>query len=289
MATTKGQSYRSQPTTTYIAIRAYNGDIFTYTPAFVPPTTYTGSLGPVAGATATNCPQGRLLTETGRKLYQGVHPGVSTYMVSVYDAQNDLTGFIDPNSTAFVPQNTDRPYYIASPGSNTVDPTADRAPPVFTRGNIFGGSNLDISGSARFYSSLTVDNGLTVYGGESNYGAATFYGTLDVKSTLTVSTLNITTGALGVPRTGLPSAGVADLGLGSNPAGNGYRYLQISPVACTPNSQVFFTYSGQNGTSTLSAEAITNGSFTIVSANGSNTGSLNVNWDKGTVYWFIVN
>jgi len=271
-------SYRSQPTTTYIAIRAYNNDIFTYTPAFVPPTLYTGSLGPVTGATSTTCPQGRLLTETGKKLYPGVNPGVSTYMVSVYDAQNDLTGFIDPNSSAFVPQNTDRPYYIASPGSNSVDPYPDRAPPVYTRGNIFGQSNLDISGNAHFYSSLTIENGLTVTGGESNYGIATFYGNLNVNSTLTVSTLNISTGKLFVPTTGRPSAGVSSM-VSATPIGS-YKYLKINPVASYSTSQVFFTYTGQNNASTLSVEAIGTGEFTIVSANGSDGGSVN---------WFIVN
>ena len=271
-------AYSPQPMTTYIAIRAYNADFFTYTQTFVPPTTYTGSLGPVAGATASNCPQGRLLTETGRKLYPGVNPGVANYMVSVYDAQNGLTGFIDPNCSAVVPQNTDRPYYIASPGSNTQDPYPDRAPPVYTRGNIFGQSNLDISGNAHFYSSLTIENGMTVYGGESNYGIATFNGALNVKSTLTVSTLNISTGSLRVPTTGAPSAGVADLTSGTAVGSN--RYLTITPAATTANSQVFVTYTGQNGASTLYVSSVGANAFTIVSANRNDIGSVN---------WFAVN
>jgi hypothetical protein len=211
-------------------------------------------------------------------LYPGANPGIATYMVSVYDAQNDITGFIDPNSTAFTPQNTDRPYYIASPGSNTQDPYPDRAPPVFTRGNIFGGSNLDISGNAHFYSSLTIENGLTVYGGQSIYGIDTLYGNLIVQSTLTVSSLNISTGRLMVPTTGYPSAGVSSLA--SATAIGPYRYLTINPVAATPSSLVFFTYNGLNGVSSLSAEGITNGSFQIVSASAA---------DVGSVQWFIVN
>jgi len=199
-------------------------------------------------------------------------------MVSVYDAQNDLTGFIDPNSSAFVPQNTDRPYYITSPGSNSVDPTPDRAPPVYTRGNIFGQSNLDISGSAHFYSSLTVENGLTVYGGESNYGTVTFNGLLNIQSTLTVSTLNIATGNLRVPTTGRPSAGVSSFSTATTIGS--YRYLVINPVATVSTSRVFFTYTGQNNVSTLSVEAIGTGTFTMVSANPN---------DAGTVAWFAVN
>jgi hypothetical protein len=271
-------AYSPQPMTTYIAIRAYNADFFTYTQTFVPPTTYTGSLAVVTGATATNCPQGRLLTETGRKLYPGVNAGVSNYMVSVYDAQNGLTGFIDPNASAFVPQNTDRPYYIASPGSNAQDPYPDRAPPVYTRGNIFGQSNLDISGNAHFYSSLTIENGMAVYGGESNYGIATFNGALNVKSTLTVSTLNISTGSLRVPTTGAPSAGVADLTSGTAVGSN--RYLTITPAATTVNSRLFVTYRGQNGASTLYVSSVGANAFTIVSANSGDNGSVN---------WFSVN
>jgi hypothetical protein len=277
-------AYSPQPMTTYIAIRAYNADFFTYTQTFVPPTTYTGSLAVVTGATAVNCPQGRLLTETGRKLYPGVNAGVANYMVSVYDAQNGLTGFIDPNASAFVPQNTDRPYYIASPGSNAQETRPDRAPPVYTRGNIFGQSNLDISGNAQFYSSLTIENGLTVRGGESNYGIATFNGPLNVYSTLTVSTLSIAGGALAVPRTGLPSAGVVDISGAPGAANIGdYRYVTVT-AATTPNSQVFLTYAGLGYPSTLSVEAITNGSFQIVSANGSTP-----NFDRGNIFWFAVN
>lgn len=92
--------------------------------------------------------------ETGRKIYPGANPNVLTYMVAVFDNFSGLNGFIDPNSTAFTPQNTDRPYYFATGGSNMVDPTSDLAPPVYTRGNIFGSSNLDISGSARIYGKL---------------------------------------------------------------------------------------------------------------------------------------
>ena len=95
-------------------------------------------------------------------------------MVGVFDYASGLNGFIDPNSTAFVPQNIDRPYYFTSPGSNTVDQYADRATPVFTRGNIFGQSNLDISGNATIYSTLTV------YGNETVSGSVNFLSSLTV-------------------------------------------------------------------------------------------------------------
>ena len=84
----------------YVAATAFNNNFYTYTlnnsavndqPV--------GQLKPVAGATAGNCPAGRILRETGRKLYPGsANPGVTTLLVAVYDNISLLTGSIDPNS-----------------------------------------------------------------------------------------------------------------------------------------------------------------------------------------------
>ena len=165
-----GGALKGSPTRSYIAVRAYNNDIFSYTtstenvsqtsrPSFV----VVGRLGPVSGATAANCPEGRLLVENGKKLYPESNPGITSYMVGVFDNANGLHGYIDPNSSAFTPQNTDRPYYFTSPGSNSVDPYPDRAPPVYTRGVIYGQSQLDISGSVHFYSTLCVESTIKAY------------------------------------------------------------------------------------------------------------------------------
>jgi galactitol-specific phosphotransferase system IIB component len=52
-------------------------------------------------ANKINCPAGRILTETGRRLRPEITPGVSTLMVSVYDEHSMLRGYINPNDTVF--------------------------------------------------------------------------------------------------------------------------------------------------------------------------------------------
>jgi hypothetical protein len=65
---------------------------FTYsqtTSNYVTTGTLTAVVNPATGVavTAGDCPAGRVLRETGRKLYAtAAYPGVSTYMVSVYDS-----------------------------------------------------------------------------------------------------------------------------------------------------------------------------------------------------------
>jgi hypothetical protein len=71
-----------------------------------------GTLTAVTGGTAANCPKGRVLRENGRKLYPSANPGITTYLVGVFDDKTFLNGFIDPNSPVFVPFNTDKPVYL---------------------------------------------------------------------------------------------------------------------------------------------------------------------------------
>lgn len=224
-------SVKASPTRSYMAVRSYNNDIFSYTVStdniskvrisYVT----TGILGPVPGATAANCTQGNLLVETGKKLYPGANPGIITYMVGVFDSTNGIHGYIDPNSSAFVVQNSDRPYYITSPGTGPVaglsGPYPDRAPPVFTRGVVYGQSDLDISGNGHIYGNLIVESTFTaknvnILGNLGVVGAtklvstltvggsailsttldvfktATFYSTVNVLSTLTATNISTT-------------------------------------------------------------------------------------------------
>jgi hypothetical protein len=97
------------------------------------------------------------LRENGKKLYpSGIYvannttygapnPGVTTYMVGVYDPVTGLNGFIDPNSKVFAPYNTDKPEYVArgiNPNGNT---EVDQGPPVYTLGSVTAGSGLGYS------------------------------------------------------------------------------------------------------------------------------------------------
>jgi hypothetical protein len=258
------------PRRSYIALRPYNNDFFSYATSLNAALVTVGTFSAVPGATAANCLQGAILIETGKKLYAGVQPNVNTYMVSVFDYANGLTGFIDPNGSAFSPQNTDRPYTIASPGSNTVDQYADRGPPVFTRGNIFGQSNLDISGSGHIYGSMRVDAGQIIYRGENIYGTANLFSNATVASTMTTSTI-----AAGKVFLNNTITGRAQLVGGVK---------NVSAPACTANSIIFLQHSYiATPFGVLYVDNITNGSFDIRSSQNETSG-LNQ-----YVLWMIVN
>jgi len=101
-----------------------------------------GTLSAVSGATAANCPKGRVLRENGRKLYPSANPGVTTYLVGVFDDKTFLNGFIDPNSPVFALYNTDKPVYM----ENGIDPgpggLTDKGAPVFTNSSVEAGTTI---------------------------------------------------------------------------------------------------------------------------------------------------
>ncbi len=129
-------NFLNTPRRSYIATAAYNLDFFSYTTT-TDPGTYvtTGTLGPVTGATAANCPARRILRENGKKLYPSAHPGVNTYMVGVYDANSGLSGYIDPNDNIYQIYNGDKPNYLAD-GINPITGGLDQGAPVVTTGSV---------------------------------------------------------------------------------------------------------------------------------------------------------
>jgi hypothetical protein len=151
-------SFLNTPRRQYITTTAFQNDIFRYTTS-TNPTTFqvTGtltSLATVGTGTAANCPANRILRENGKKLYpSGLYeannttygapnPGVTTYMVGVYDPVSFLNGFIDPNSKVFAPYNTDKPEYVPrgiNPNGNT---EVDQGPPVYTLGTVTAGTTI---------------------------------------------------------------------------------------------------------------------------------------------------
>ena len=52
-------------------------------------------------ANTNNCPAGRVLCETGKRLRPGINPGVSVDMISVYDETSRIRGFIQANVGIF--------------------------------------------------------------------------------------------------------------------------------------------------------------------------------------------
>lgn len=117
----------------------------------------TGTLATVAGATAGNCPKGRVLRENGKKLYPDANPGITKYMVGVYDSITGYTGFIDPNAPVFTIYNSDKPTYM----DNTVGPdgrNAEKAPPVYTDGTVEAASTIK-AGIGGFIVPVTIGAG----------------------------------------------------------------------------------------------------------------------------------
>lgn len=140
-------SFKNSPRRSYISVAAFNADFFTYTTSMNANYVTTGTLSAVSGATAANCPKGRVLRENGRKLYPSANPGITTYMVGVFDDKTFLNGFIDPNSPVFALYNTDKPVYM----DNGIDPgpggLTDKGAPVYTNSSVEAGTTITAGGS----------------------------------------------------------------------------------------------------------------------------------------------
>jgi microcystin-dependent protein len=150
----------------YIAHEAFHTDLYAYKTEVVNFQTI-GTLSAVVGATSSTCPRGRFLYETGRKLYPNANPGITSYMVSVFDPISMLTGFIDPNSKVFSPMNTDRPVGIQTVRNFSINPTnqeSDQGPGVFTLSKSYFGSTVDISGAVLMADDVEIKGNLTVRG-----------------------------------------------------------------------------------------------------------------------------
>lgn len=135
-------SYLTTSRRSYIAAATFNSHFFAYTVTHDNGVA-TGSLSSVPGANSGNCPAGRILRETGRKIFPSVNPGVSVFMVSVYDDQTLLNGFIDPNSPVFAVFSTDKSNFLP----NSTDPVGglpDAGAPVITNG-VVRASNIYVS------------------------------------------------------------------------------------------------------------------------------------------------
>lgn len=143
----------------YITTSAFNTSIYTYTTRLNTSNfKYEGQLAVVstlpsgAALSATNCPAGRILRETGRKLYPGANPGLvrgDTYSgstvatdtlnhmwVLVFDSVTGLRGFIDPNAPGFAVYNSDRNAAFVDLGEQTGGAPTRIGQSVFTSGNI---------------------------------------------------------------------------------------------------------------------------------------------------------
>jgi len=282
-------SYLNTARLSYISTAPFQNNIFYYTTSIVPSTGNTvGTLTPWsasvtasppgAGSTAATCPAGRVLRETGRKLYPGANPNVNTYMVSVYDQQTQLTGFIDPNSSVWCIYNTDKPNFWP----DGVDPTTqvtDEGLSVYTLGNVTANGFISTA------SYLTVAGNALVVGNTSTLGSALVAGNLStlgsiagganinartyISSGTTMSALTSMTAAKfnTSPVGSGASAGSASAGYSSVNT-NGASGVTITTSACTAGSIVLVTFkAGANPGSGITAVPGA-GSFTVYAGAG---------------------
>jgi len=277
-------SYLNTSRLSYISTAPFNNDFYTYSTAIVNRATV-GVMVPVADANAGNCPAGRVLRETGRKLVPGANPmpaGYNTYMVSVYDAQTGLTGFIDPNARIFAIYNTDKPNFLL----DGVDPNAgetDQGLSVYTQGsgtfgnfistasyltvagNALVGGNLSTLGSAMVAGNLLVAGSELVGGNLSTIG--------NVVAGANVTARKFTTSPIAVlaASAGSASSGSATL--------NGSVGVQINTTACTGSSIVLATMNVAGDPASGIAVVPNNGFFTVYAAAGKTF----------TFYWLVLN
>jgi hypothetical protein len=132
-------SYGEQSKRSYIATGVFNTAFYSYTSArdVNNVTQYTLAVNPLA--TVLNCKAGHILKENGRKLVPGANPGVTNYMVGVFDSSSLLNGFIDPNNSLFAVYSTNMPNFVARNTDPAIGPdgtTNDMGPSVFTTGSV---------------------------------------------------------------------------------------------------------------------------------------------------------
>jgi hypothetical protein len=133
----------------YIAASSFNTVFYSYATSMNMQTFNTvGTLSALTSATTSNCPSGRILREVGVRLYPDAHPGISTMMVKVYDANSGLSGYIDPNAPQFAVFNSDKPIEIVD-GNEVGTTTPHKGQPVFTTGDVIAGGEVVATGQVR--------------------------------------------------------------------------------------------------------------------------------------------
>ena len=208
IGTTTHSNFLNSPRRQYITTAAFQNDIYQYTTSVNPQTfEVTGtltSLATVGTGTAAKCPANRILIENGKKLYpSGLYvannttygapnPGVTTYMVGVFDPASFLSGYIDPNSKLFASYNTDKPSYVPRGINPTGNTEVDQGAPVYTLGTVTSGAGLGYaapSGGSTVTQATNKSTGVTLNAGvgQITTNNATLNAATSVSFTLTNS------------------------------------------------------------------------------------------------------
>ena len=314
LGTSSHASVNNTPRRSYISTAPFQNYFFSYTVSNKG-INIIGSLSLIEELTCEKCPVGRILRETGRKLYPDANNGVKRYMVGVYDTHSLINGFIDPNASVFAVYNSDRPTYIPDNVDSSDDETEgsvdNYGAPVLTSGNIistdgFVGIQSTIAtgttyAGAYVYEDTPIVEAGTNFNSEcqegdaSEYTYATMYpnGTIEsihyfgegdssyVRLTSDGDVVNTgNTSTLGTISyaTGLrvPEPGLVGVTNLSSGAAN-----VTDSTGCTSNSRIFLTNLTLNAnTGILRVKNVANGSFSIESTDGA---------DTNAVQYFIVN
>ena len=268
------------PRKEYITTSAFNNDLLTYTTSRSATGVVTGTLTPVTGGTAANCPANRILRENGRRLYKDANVGVNTLLVGVYDSISGLSGLIDPNSPRFAVYNGDRSVYL----DNGLDPLTglkDQGPPIYTRGTV---TALGSSTETAIITACSAASGVATYTAANNFSvgqnvtitgiATTAYNLTNAiiasRSDTQFTVVNATaTGATGTGVATVTLPGMTVGGGGSSVTGG--LTLSTGPFIQTPVAVTTSTISATTGTATLDLSL---GSFFIVTTAGTGSGGV---------------
>ena len=254
--------YPSVPRRSYLSSEPFNTAIYSYSTALVN-LVYVGTLSLLSTATAGNCPAGRVLHETGKKLFPGANAGINDYMVSVYDPISMLTGFINPNQPFFSLMNTDRANFLLDgpSGAGTGLSASGRANALYTRGDVLAGGRMDLSGNALIYGGMSTIGNEYVSTFTSTIGKLSVDGKVAFPAGVVVGTQTMVGGAL---------SGI-------------FVRKGVSTTAVKSDSYIFLSYSTISNPGFLSAENLSAGlGFNIVSLSTTIA-------DTGTVNWMVIN
>lgn len=280
MSSTYGQR-KEVSLRSYVSVNPFNNQLFSYTVSVNAQLQTVGTLAVVAGATALNCPVGRLLAETGKKIFPGVNVGVSTPMVSVYDAVSGLTGFIDPNAAVFTVYSTDKPYFQQR-GVDPVGDLTDNGMPIYTNGDIITkyGDVTVLGGNVNVNGDIDLSGDVTSTGGDVNVldGNVNVSDNVDLSGSLTAGLYRVSPRYITATE-GAISAGAASAGVATFPGDS--ATLVVTTSACTSNSATKHSLVFLTGTGAATLRAtVANGSFTITSTSST---------DEQAVSWLVVN
>ena len=108
------RNYNKQPQKTFVTTVVFNTKLFTYTTSLNANFQTVGSLVANTAATATNCPENRVLHANGKTLLPGVNPSVTKPFIGVFDPVSGLNGFIDATDPAFANYDANFPFQYNS-------------------------------------------------------------------------------------------------------------------------------------------------------------------------------